>query len=419
MRLLHTLAPFSLALLFAACAGGPGPAQVTPADLAGIEADRAEAAQDPDALTRVGIRFYDAQAYGRAREVLTSALTLRPAFTTAIYLGLSEAALGQFDDAERTFRLAGALPISSSQRDELEGRMATLSRARLVAEARQSIARESTLSKLAPLPNTVAVMPWTFVGSDQSLRPLGIGVTHLVVTDLSQIASLKLVERERVQALLDEMALTAAGRADPATAVRTGRLLRASLVVHGIVRETRDGIRVEATVVRTSDGTVEASGGAGDRLNRLFAVEKAVVLDLVGQLGLALSPAERRALSERPTEDIQTFLAFSSGLEAQNRGDYASATRLFAAATERDPAFGAARRLLYVNTQLAPPMSDGSFRTASLRSVIQVIAPSTGGEVDRRTRMPFSNPRLPEAFGQDNPSRLAAIGSIIIIIPRP
>jgi TolB-like protein len=419
MRLLHTLAPFSLALLFAACAGGPGPAQVTPADLAGIEADRAEAAQDPDALTRVGIRFYDAQAYGRAREVLTSALTLRPAFTTAIYLGLSEAALGQFDDAERTFRLAGALPISSSQRDELEGRMATLSRARLVAEARQSIARESTLSKLAPLPNTVAVMPWTFVGSDQSLRPLGIGVTHLVVTDLSQIASLKLVERERVQALLDEMALTAAGRADPATAVRTGRLLRASLGVHGIVRETRDGIRVEATVVRTSDGTVEASGGAGDRLNRLFAVEKAVVLDLVGQLGLALSPAERRALSERPTEDIQTFLAFSSGLEAQNRGDYASATRLFAAATERDPAFGAARRLLYVNTQLAPPMSDGSFRTASLRSVIQVIAPSTGGEVDRRTRMPFSNPRLPEAFGQDNPSRLAAIGSIIIIIPRP
>jgi len=415
MRLLHTLAPFSLALLFAACAGGPGPAQVTPADLAGIEADRAEAAQDPDALTRVGIRFYDAQAYGRAREVLTSALSLRPAFTTAIYLGLSEAALGQFDDGERTFRLAGALPISSSQRDELEGRMATLSRARLVAEAKQTIARESTLSTLAPLPNTVAVMPWTFVGSDQSLRPLGIGVTHLMVTDLSQIASLKLVERERVQALLDEMALTAAGRADPATAVRTGRLLRASRVVHGIVRETRDGIRVEATVVRTSDGTVEASGGAGDRLNRLFAVEKAVVLDLVGQLGLALSPAERRALSERPTEDIQTFLAFSSGLEAQNRGDYALATRLFAAATERDPAFGAARRLLEVNARLAPPMSDGSLRTASLRSAIQVIAPSTGGEVDRRTRMPFSNPRLPEAL----PTKLAAIGSIIIVIPRP
>ena len=419
MRLLHASALSSLALLLSACASGPGPAQVTPADLAAIEADRAEAAQDPDALTQVGIRFYEAQAFGRARDVLTSALSLRPAFNTAIYLGLSEVALGQFDDAERTFRMAGALPLSSGQRDELDRRMATLSRTRLVAEAKQAVARESTLSKLAPLPNTVAVMPWTFIGSDQSLRPLGLGVTHLMVTDLAQVSGLKLVERERVQALLDEMALTTAGRADPATAVRTGRLLRASRVVQGFVRETQDGIRIEATVIRTSDGTVEASGGAGDRLSHLFAVEKAVVLDLVGQLGLALSPAEQRALSERPTEDIQTFLAFSRGLEAQGRGDYASATRLFAAASERDPAFGAARSLLDVNAHLAPPMPDGTFRTASLRSTIQVIVPSTGGEIDRRTRMPFSNPRLPEALGQDNPSRLAAIGSIIIVIPRP
>jgi TolB-like protein len=419
MRLLHASALFSLALLLPACASGPGPAQVTPADLAAIEADRAESAQDPDALTRVGIRFYEAQAFGRARDVLTSALSLRPAFNTAIYLGLSEVALGQFDDAERTFRMAGALPLSSGQRDELDRRMATLSRTRLFADAKQAVARESTLSKLAPLPNTVAVMPWTFIGSDQSLRPLGLGVTHLMVTDLAQVSGLKLVERERVQALLDEMALTAAGRADPATAVRTGRLLRASRVVQGFVRETQDGIRIEATVIRTSDGAVEASGGAGDRLSHLFAVEKAVVLDLVGQLGLALSPAEQRALSERPTEDIQTFLAFSRGLEAQGRGDYASATRLFAAASERDPAFGAARSLLDVNAHLAPPTPDGTFRTASLRSTIQVIVPSTGGEIDRRTRMPFSNPRLPEALGQDNPSKLAAIGSIIIVIPRP
>jgi hypothetical protein len=33
--------------------------------------------------------------------------------------------------------------------------------------------------------------------------------------------------------------------------------------------------------------------------------------------------------------------------------------------------------------------------------------------------MPFGNPRLPEALGEDNLSRLAAIGGIIIVIPRP
>jgi hypothetical protein len=52
-------------------------------------------------------------------------------------------------------------------------------------------------------------------------------------------------------------------------------------------------------------------------------------------------------------------------------------------------------------------------------SAIAVINPSTGGEVDRRTRLPVANPRLPEALGQDNPSRIAIIGELIILIPRP
>jgi hypothetical protein len=31
-------------------------------------------------------------------------------------------------------------------------------------------------------------------------------------------------------------------------------------------------------------------------------------------MGVAITPAERRALSERPTADLQAFLAFSRGL---------------------------------------------------------------------------------------------------------
>jgi hypothetical protein len=33
--------------------------------------------------------------------------------------------------------------------------------------------------------------------------------------------------------------------------------------------------------------------------------------------------------------------------------------------------------------------------------------------------MPVANPRLPEALRQDNPSRIAGLGELIILIPRP
>jgi len=402
----------AVSLLSAACAGGATPSGVTPVQLEQLDRDAAAASGDADALTRVGIRYYQAGAIERAEDALAAALQVRPSFTAAIYLGRAQEARGRLPEAESSYRAAGRFSLNRSQRSELDRQLASLSRARLAVEARAAIAREASFVADTAQPNTIAVLPWTFIGTDPSLAPLSVGLAHLVMTDLSKISGLTLVERERIQVMLDEMAMAGEGRVDQGTAARAGRLLRATRVVQGVVRQTSNGVRLEAAVVRTSDGTVEASGGAGDRLNRLFALEKTVVLDLVGQMGLSLTPGERRALSERPTEDLQAFLAFSRGLQAEESGDYRSATRLFAWAADRDPAFGAAGRLVDVTATLAS-------RYDAVQSGVEGVAPSTGGVVDRRSRLPGANSRLPESRGQDNPAKIAIIGDIIIIIPRP
>ena len=412
MRRVAGFPVLAVSLLLAACAGGAPPAGVTPVQLDQLHRDAAAATGDADALTRVGIRYFDAGAMERAEDVLAAALQLRPGFTAAMYLGRAQEARGRLAQAEVSYRTAGTFSVSRTQRAELDRRLASLSRARLAVEARAAIAREAALAADPAPTNTIAVLPWTFIGTDESLAPLSVGLAHLVITDLSKISGLTLVERERIQVMLDEMAMTGEGRVDQGTAARAGRLLRAERVVQGVVRQTSDGVRLEAVVVRTSDGAIEASGGAGDKLNRLFALQKSVVLDLVGQMGIPLTPSERRALSERPTEDLQAFLAFSRGLQAEESGDYRSATRLFAWAADRDPAFGAAGRLVDVTATLAA-------RYDAVQSGVEGVAPSTGGVVDRRSRLPGANSRLPESRGQDNPAKIAFIGDIIIIIPRP
>jgi len=329
--------------------------------------------------------------------VLTTALRIQPSFTAAVYLGLTEEAVGRYDEAERNYRIAESLTIAPTQRRELERRMAAFSQVRLTAEARQAIARESALSRqpLFPTawlscrgPSSAPTRPWNrwaWGCPPDGVRPLPDFESHADRTGAGPGA-------------LDEMALTGAGRVDTVTAARAGRLLRASRVLHGIVRQTPGGIQLEATVVST-DGVVLARGGGGDRLDDLFALEKTVLMDLVGQLGIPVSPAEQRALRERPAQDLQTFLSFSRGLETEGRPDAGPGS------------------LLRVTSPVY--LATGAMQADALRAAIQIIAPSAGGEVDRRTRLPVANSRLPEALGADNPSKLAFIGDVLLLIPRP
>src|SRR5262249_10598433 len=158
-----------------------------------------------------------------------------------------------------------------------------------------------------------AVLPWVYLGQNPELKPLEHGLAQLVLSDLAKVSRFTLLERERAQALTDELALGAASRLDPASAARSGRLLRAAEVVQGSFRETGSAIRLDANVVSATTARIHAAGSASEQLDQLFAAEKSIVLDLLGRLGVSLSPAEQRAIAERPTADLQAFLAFSRG----------------------------------------------------------------------------------------------------------
>jgi TolB-like protein len=256
------------------------------------------------------------------------------------YLGLVYEELEHFDSARAVYtRLMGSRGARDAQR-LLSGRLQLLTRRELRFAARQAIARESLLAATPPDPNTIAVMPFRYVGRDSTLRPLERGLAALVVTDLSRVRRLRLVERERIQYLLDELRLAETGRVDPGTAARSGRLVGAAGMVQGQFQEVpTQSLRIDATMVRASDAQISATGSGADRLQALFDLEKAVVFQLLERLGIALEPGERQAISERPTRDLQAFLLYSRGLEAQDRGDFGAAARAFQAAAQRDPGF--------------------------------------------------------------------------------
>jgi tetratricopeptide (TPR) repeat protein len=151
------------------------------------------------------------------------------------------------------------------------------------------------------------------------------------------------LERARIQAVLDELALQHSGQTDAATNVRVGRLVRAGRLVQGSIFQLDSSqLRVDAAVVDVGTTKVSGVAQAADQMEQLFALEKRIALDLFDQLGVRLTVAERNEIEQRPTRSLAAFLAYSRGLTAEDEGRYDDAGRFYRDAVRLDPDFGAA-----------------------------------------------------------------------------
>jgi tetratricopeptide (TPR) repeat protein len=336
----------TLVLSAGACAAGGAirVSDVTPQQIPALEAEKTQRPQDANTLSRLGVAYFKAERYTDARPVLDSAVAHDPSNgVAAIYLGMTAEQLGDFATAKQSYQSYVGLARNSELKSTAQQRLALVDRRQMEYQARQALANEAALSTMPPESNTVAVMPFSYGGTNAEIQPLTRGFAQLLVTDLAKSRQIRVLERERMQAILNEMKLSDSGQADPTTALRSGRLLRAARVVQGTLTDLPgDQLRVNAVVVDVATAGAGSPATGADQLNRLFDLEKQIAFSIFTAMGVQLAPAEQEAINQRPTQNIQAFLAYSRGLTAQDQGDYAAAQADFNDAVNLDPSFRAA-----------------------------------------------------------------------------
>ena len=215
------------------------------------------------------------------------------------------------------------------------------------ARAKATLQQEATLSAVAVVPNSIAVVSFANTGAKRELDPLQKGLAEMMITDLSQVSRLKVIERVQMQALVDEMALGQTGLLEEKNGDRVGKLLSAEKVLGGSYSaDDENNVTLKGMLSFSTTQGVAEVGAASGKLSDIFKLEKDLVFSTVKEMGIVLTETERKKIEVIPTENVLAFLAYSKGLDAEDRGDFSAATGSYREAIKLDPGYSKAQTAL-------------------------------------------------------------------------
>lgn len=195
---------------------------------------------------------------------------------------------------------------------------------------------------LALLPASPPVVAVLYFDNNTGLAELDVlckGFTDMMVTDLASAEGVRVVEREKLQALLDELKLQQQSYFDPATAVKLGKGLGATYAVTGSFLTMDPQLRVDIRLIEIATATVVIGESVVGERARLFELQQTLVKRFVDALKVKLAPA----VMPRTKADYSAVLAYSHALEQVDRGQLEGARSSMQQVVKKSPAFVLAR----------------------------------------------------------------------------
>ncbi len=208
---------------------------------------------------------------------------------------------------------------------------------------------------------TIAILYFDYDGSSEEMGFLRKGLTQMLVSDLSEVTEVDIVERVRLQDAVEELELNRTNKIDQSSASRIGKLLGARYLVMGGYFDIAGTLRMDARVVEVETGKVVASLGKHGKAADFIDLEQYLAGELGRVLRLQATPGKqpqaggtgsgttdkpgdktrpRRRKPRRPSSlDARQAAAYGRALDAVDRGDQAAAKTILEELVAKKPDF--------------------------------------------------------------------------------
>jgi TolB-like protein len=215
---------------------------------------------------------------------------------------------------------------------------------RLYYEARKEQSGSSIVERPDPGMKTIAILDFKNRSVDDKVRfdPMEKGFAELMISQLNGSVSLKVVERERIQWLMDEIGMeNDPTKFDQSSAVRVGKLLGVHSVLLGSFIKVKDDMKLLARLVKVETGEILATDEVTGDADEFFALAEKLSLKVAKGINAQISKAEVEKGTE--TKSLDAMMSYSEGLVLLEKGNYKAAYDKFMQAVNLDPSYEKAK----------------------------------------------------------------------------
>ena len=197
---------------------------------------------------------------------------------------------------------------------------------------------------------SIAVLPFENLSEDKANAFFASGIQDEILTRLAKIGDLKVISRTS----------TAQYQSKPQSLTLIAQQLGVANILEGSVQKAGDAVHINVQLIKAATDAHLWAESYDRELKNIFGVEGEVAGAIAEALKAKLTGSEKKAISEKPTENVAAYDAYLRGLSIEHSHwsypAWQEAVTAFSEAVQFDPNFAlawahltTARSLLYLN----------------------------------------------------------------------
>jgi TolB-like protein len=175
------------------------------------------------------------------------------------------------------------------------------------------------------------------------------GLADMLITDLSNVRMLDIVERDKLEAILKEQKLSNSKEFDQGTAAKVGKLLGAEMILTGGYFEMMGSLRIDARFIDVETGKILKSDGVDGQTSSFFKIQKQLTWKIINTLDTKLTDDEKKSLEGKEQSKAISFVdmvEYSKALDLYDNDKKADARKIVEKLLSKYPDFEAGQNLV-------------------------------------------------------------------------